>query len=131
MDINKSIILTKNEQYWGQSSKVDEVEFKVIPSDKERIDELKEGKIHIADDINPDEAVLIEDNSNFRLILRPCFNVAYIALNNKKAPFNNKNVRLAINYAIDKKDMIKKVYADFAKPAKTFIPPLLIGMMKT
>lgn len=126
-DLNKSIILTKNKQYWGQPSKVDEVEFKVIPSDKERIEELKKGKIHIADDINPDDAVLIENNSNFRLILRPCFNVAYIALNNKKRPFNNKNVRLAINYAIDKKDMIKKVYSNFAKPAKTFIPPLLIG----
>lgn len=126
-DKNKSIVLTKNYDYWGQDAKINEVEFKVIPSDKNRIKELKEGKIHIADDISSDEAIFLKDDSNFRLILRPCFNIAYLALNNEKPPFNDRNVRLSIAHAIDKNKMIEKVYFNFAKPAKTFIPPLLIG----
>lgn len=124
---NESITLVKNNEYWGGKAKVDEIEFKVIPSDKDRIKQLKEGKIHIADDINPDDAAAIKNETDYRLILRPCLNVSYIALNNEKLPFSKKNVRTAISYAIDKDDLIKKVYSDFAKPAKTFIPPLFIG----
>lgn len=124
---NNSIVLIRNEKYWDVPAKVDEVEFKVIPSNKDRLGQLKKGTIHIADNLGPDDVTEIENDQNLQLLLRPCFNVGYIAINNQKPPFNNRDVRIAISYAINKEDMIKEVFANLAKPAKTFIPPLLWG----
>jgi peptide/nickel transport system substrate-binding protein len=126
-DPNNSIILTRYNQYWDMPAKVDEVEFKVIPSNIDRLEQLKNGEIQIADNLGPDDVAVIEEDSNLQLLLRPYFNVGYIAVNNEKAPFDNRDVRIAISYAINKEEMIKEVFANLARPAKTLIPPLLWG----
>jgi peptide/nickel transport system substrate-binding protein len=124
---NKSIFLVRNEAYWDVPAKVDEVEFKVIPSNMNRLEQLKQGTIHIADNLGPDDISVIENDQNLQLLLRPYFNVGYIALNNEKTPFDRRDVRAAINLAINKEEMIKEVFANLARPAKTLIPPLLSG----
>ncbi|MDF2840060.1 MAG: transporter substrate-binding protein [Clostridia bacterium] len=124
---NSSIVLTRNNQYWDIPARVDEVEFKVIPSSADRLEQLKSGIIHIADNLGPDDVAAIEEDGNLQLLLRPYFNVGYVALNNEKPPFDNRDVRIAISHAINKEEMIKEVFANLARPAKTFIPPLLWG----
>lgn len=126
-ETKSSIILTRNENYWSTPAKVEELEFRVIPSSHERLEQLKMGEIHIADNLGPDDVAVIEEDRELQLYLRPSFNVGYIALNNEKAPFDNRLVRTAISHAINKEEMIKEVFADIAKPAKTFIPPTLWG----
>jgi peptide/nickel transport system substrate-binding protein len=123
----KSIFLVRYEGYWDVLAKIDEVEFKVIPSNVDRLEQLKQGMIHIADNLGPDDVSAIENDSNLQLLLRPYFNVGYIALNNEKAPFDNRDIRTAISLAINKEEMIKEVFANLARPAKTLIPPLLSG----
>lgn len=124
---NKSIMLVRNKNYWGNTAKVDKLEFIVIPSSEDRLDMLNKGEIHIADNLGPDDVAAIEENGELQMYLRPSFNVGYLALNNEKAPFNNRLVRSAISYSINKEEMIKGVFADIAKPAKTFLPPSLWG----
>lgn len=124
---NKSIVLTRNNQYWDLPAKVNEVEFRVIPSNLDRLMQLKQGTIHIADNLGPDDVETIEKDENLQLLLRPYFNVGYIAINNEKTPLNNRDVRIALSYAINKEEMIKEVFANLARPAKTLIPPLLSG----
>ncbi len=126
-DPNKNIILERNNSYWATPAKVKELEFRVIPSSMDRLEQLKLGKIHIANNLEPDEYIEAERTSDLRLYLRPYFNVGYIALNNEKPPFNSREVRAAISHAINKDDLVKKVFVDLAKPAKTFIPPLFWG----
>lgn len=122
-----SIVLVRNDDYWNTSAKVDKLEFRVIPSNKDRLELLNKGEIHIADNLGPDDVAAIESNKELQLYLRPSFNVGYIAVNNEKAPFNNRLVRTAISHAINKEEMIKTVFANIAKPAKTLIPPTLWG----
>lgn len=124
---NESIVLTRNKSYWGGNAKVDEVEFRVISSSKDRLEQLKQGTIYIADDLGTDDVPLVEKDPKLQLYLRPGFNVGYMAINNDKPPFNNREVRTAISYAINKEGLIRDVFNDLAKPAKTFVPPLLWG----
>lgn len=124
---DKSIILSRNNNYWNSIAKVNEVEFKVIPSSKKRLEELKEGSIHIADYINPDDMDDIKYDPDLYWYLRPSFNVGYMAMNNEKAPYNIREVRVAINHAIDKEKLIIDVFSNLAKPANTYIPPSLWG----
>ncbi len=124
---NKSIVLIKNKNYWGNTPKVDKLEFRVISSSHDRLDMLKKGEIHIADNLGPDDVAVIEEERELQLYLRPSFNVGYLAVNKEKAPINNRLVRTALSYSINKEEMIKGIFADIAKPAKTFIPPTLWG----
>lgn len=124
---NKSIVLLRNDNYWNGAAKVSEVEFKVIPSSKTRLEELRQGNIHIADHLSPDDVAEIKFDSNLYLQFRPSFNVGYLALNNDDYPYSKREVRLAINYAIDKEKLINDVFDNLAKPASTYMPPFLWG----
>lgn len=124
---NKSIILLRNDKYWNGTAKVGEVEFRVIPSSKERLEELRQGSIHIADYLSPEDMDDVKYDPNLYWYLRPSFNVGYMAMNNEKPPFNRREIRIAINYAIDKDKLIEEVFDNLAKPATTYIPPSLWG----
>lgn len=126
-DRNKSIILERNQRYWNGAAKVDEIEFKVIPKNKDRLEELRQGTIHIADYLSPEDIADVKFDPNLYLYFRPSFNVGYLAINNERTPFNDRIVRAAISHGIDKEKMIIDVFDDLGKPAITFIPPSLWG----
>ena len=50
-------------------------------------------------------------------------NVGYLAMNMDKEPFQNLNVRRAINHAINKQALIDNLYQGLAIPAVNPIPP--------
>jgi peptide/nickel transport system substrate-binding protein len=91
------------------------------------LEELRQGSIHIADYLSPEDMDAIKYDPNLYWYLRPSFNVGYMAMNNEKFPYNKREVRLAINYAIDKDKLIKEVFDNMAKPAVTYIPPSVWG----
>lgn len=124
---NNNIILERNNNYWNGAAKVSEVEFKVIPSSKNRLEELRQGSIDIADHLSPDDVAEIKYDTNLYLHMRPSFNVGYLSMNNEDYPFSKRDVRVAINYAIDKEKLIDDVFDNLAKPAVTYMPPFLWG----
>lgn len=124
---DKSIVLVRNDRYWNGSAKVKEVEFRVIPSSKKRLEELSLGEIHIADHLSPEDIAGIKFDPNLHMYLRPSFNVGYLAMNNGVSPYDNRDVRAAISHAINKEKLINDVFDNMAKPANTFMPPFLWG----
>jgi ABC-type transport system substrate-binding protein len=74
---------------------------------------------------NPDDLVIIRSDPNLRVIEQPGMNVGYLAMNLDKVPFNNRQVRLAINHAINKNDIIGQLYQGMGIPAKNPIPPTM------
>lgn len=124
---NHYISLVANKNYWGRSPYIDQLEFRVIPDNEDRVKALENGTVHIIDGLNPDDISRIEKNPRLRLYLRPSFNVGFLAMNMRKKPFDNRKVRLALSHAINKDRLIKEVFNNLAKPAKNLIPPLLWG----
>jgi peptide/nickel transport system substrate-binding protein len=123
----QSIILERNNSYWKSKPKLNEVEFKVISSNKDRIYQLDQGIIQMADNLTPDDIEGIQKNPELKVFMRPFFNVGYLALNNTKEPLNHKEVRQAISHLINKEQMVDEVFNNYARPANTFVPPLIWG----
>lgn len=124
---NQNIVLVRNDKYWNGAAKVNELEYRVIPLSQDRLEALRNGSIHIADHLRSEDVADIKYDPNLYLHMRPSFNVGYIAINNGKFPFNKREVRLAINHAMDKEKLINDVFDNLAKPAVTYIPPFLWG----
>ncbi|MBI5591529.1 MAG: ABC transporter substrate-binding protein [Deltaproteobacteria bacterium] len=121
------IILEKNPTYWGNSPYLDRIVFKTIADNKTRLLELQTGAIHGMEGIEPDAVEEIKNNKELRFEIKPDLNVGYLAFNTEKKPFDQVKVRQAINYAINKHNLIKLLYQDMAIPAKNPIPPILWG----
>ncbi|NOX15146.1 MAG: ABC transporter substrate-binding protein [Epsilonproteobacteria bacterium] len=120
------IIFTANENYWGGKPYIKKLILKVITNSSVRAAELKVGSIQVMDFPNPAEIAQIAANPNVKLIKQEGLNVGYLALNEEKVPaFKDVRVRRAINYAIDKKAIVKAIYAGFGKVAYSPIPPTM------
>ena len=125
---NDSVTVKKFADYWKEGlPKVDEVVFKSIPDNSARLNALKTGEIDLATGISPSDASSVEADSNLQLIERPSLNVGYLGMTVTRKPFDDKKVRQAVNYAIDKEALISAFYEGKADVATNPMPPAVSG----
>lgn len=121
------IILTRFNGYWAGEAKVAEIEFRVIDADQDRVELLRSGEVHIIDQLTQMDAAQINASDDLKLFYRPFFNIGYLALNNSIAPFDDLNVRKAVSLLIDKSALIDEAKNTLARPANSFLPPVIMG----
>ena len=104
-DAGQSVKLIKNPTYWGGAPKLDSVTFRVIPTEASILSALNAGTVQFAVITSP--LVAKQVGSNLTMYKTP--GLAYMALqiNARQAPFNNLNVRLALQCAISRAEVIK------------------------
>ncbi|ARK24279.1 ABC transporter substrate-binding protein [Sporosarcina sp. P37] len=125
---NETITIEKNEDYWQEGlPKLDRVIFQSIPDNSARLNSLLSGEIDLADGINPADGQKIEDNDKLQLFERPSMNVGYLGLTVTREPFDKKEVRQAMNYAIDKQTIIDSFFEGRAEVAKNPMPSSISG----
>ncbi len=124
-DKKDKIVLIANDDYWGGRPNLDRVVFRSIPDNAVRLIELQQGGLHAMEFPNPDDLQQIEQDESLQLLTQPGMNIGYLAMNFEKPPLDNQKVRLAINHAIDKAEIIKHLYQGLGMPAKNPIPPTL------
>ena|SRR5436190_13881651 len=125
--VGEKVELVKNTKYWGKKPKIDRVIIRPISNNTARVQALQTGEINGADLIQPQDVPTIKNNSKLKLLDRPSFNVAYVTINQKRAPFNKLAVRQAVAYGLDRAGVVKSFYAGRAQVAVEFMPPQLFG----
>ena len=125
---NETITIEKFEDYWQEGlPKLDRVIFQVFQDNTARLNALIAGEIDLADGINPSDGKTVEGNSALQLIERPSMNIGYLGLTNTRPPFDNKLVRQAVNYAIDKQAIVDAFFEGRAQVAANPMPPSISG----
>lgn len=125
---NDSITIEKFADYWQEGlPKLDKVIFRSIPDNSARLNALTANEIDLADGINPSDGATIESNAALQLIERPSMNIGYLGLTNTRKPFDNKLVRQAVNYAINKQAIIDAFFEGRAEVAKNPMPSSISG----
>ena len=120
-----NIVVERFDDYWGQKTYLDRVIFKVIPDPTGRYLALKKGEVDIIDFPNPDDLEAIAADPNLKVVEQAGLNVGYLAMNAMKEPFDSKLVRQAMNYAINKEEIMTAVYGALGTPAKNPMPPTI------
>ncbi|MFS0690288.1 ABC transporter substrate-binding protein [Sporosarcina sp. 179-K 8C2 HS] len=125
---NESITIEKFDEYWQKGlPKLEKIIFRSIPDNSARLNSLIAGEIDLADGINPADGEKIEGNADLQLIERPSMNVGYLGLTVTRPPFDKKEVRQAMNYAINKETIIESFFEGRANIAKNPMPPSISG----
>ncbi|UII56653.1 ABC transporter substrate-binding protein [Cytobacillus spongiae] len=125
---NDRIVLEKNENYWEEGKpKLQQVIFRAIPENSARLNALATGEVDLIDGVNYSDLDSIKSNADLQVFNRPSMNVGYVGLTNTRGPLQDKKVRQALNYAVDKQSIIDAFYAGAAEPAKNPMPPMIAG----
>lgn len=107
-------IFERNPNYWGSNGPyVDEIEYIGIGDPTARVNALLSGDIDLMMDLDPKTASLIERSQNTKLIRAESGQHSGLVMMLDREPTKNKNLRLAMKYAIDREKILKNVYKGF------------------
>ncbi|MER1988022.1 MAG: ABC transporter substrate-binding protein [Solibacillus sp.] len=125
---NDSITIEKNADYWQEGlPKLAKVIYRSIPDNSARLNALTAGEVDLIDGVNPSDSATIEGNNKLQLIERPSMNIGYLGLTTTRAPFDNKLVRQAMNYAINRQGIVDAFFGGRAQVAVNPLPPSIPG----
>lgn len=128
------LILSRNENYWrvdeegNQLPYLDGIEFRVIPDLSMQWTEFKLGNFESIEQV--DDPYYEEAKANYKdsFFERPQMGTYYYGMSMVLEPFkDNKALRQAMNYAIDRQALVDLVLNGRATPAKGVLPPGMFG----
>ena len=100
----QSVDLVANPSYWGGKVKLGGVEFRVIPDETSVLSAVKSGNVQMG--LISDPLVARQAGSGLTVFRTPSLNYHVLQLNARHAPLDNVNVRLAIQCAVDRKEVL-------------------------
>jgi peptide/nickel transport system substrate-binding protein len=116
------IVLDANPNYWGGKPKVDHLVFKEYPDPQAALLALKRGDIQILGDVSAQSIAALRSDPNIQLVTQPGLAISGVGLPNEVAPFNDKRVRQALNYGIDRDAIDKALFQGLAVPMTGPLP---------
>jgi len=114
-----------NPTYYAGKAKIDDLVFAITPDAAVRYAKLKAGECHVMPYPNPADLEAMKKDPNINLLQQEGLNIGYWAFNTEKKPFDDKRVRQAMNYAVNKKAIIDAVFLGSGVPATNPIPPTI------
>jgi len=115
----------RHEEYWKEPAAIENLVFAITPDASVRYQKLQAGECHVMPYPNPADIQAMKDDPNINVMEQEGLNVGYLAYNTTIAPFDNANVRKALNMAIDKQAIIDVVFQGSGQIAKNPIPPTM------
>lgn len=114
-------------EHFGGKSPLDQLIFSITVDKNVRFQKLKTGECHLIAYPAVQDLAAIRKNNQLNLMEKEGLNVAYLAFNVKKKPFDNVLVRRAVHHALNRAHYIKTVYKNTAVVAKNPMPPVVLG----
>jgi len=114
-----------HEDYWAGKADIENLVFAITPDASVRYQKLKAGECHVMPYPNPADLEEMAADADVQLLEQEGLNVGYLAYNAKVAPFDNVNVRKALNMSINKQAILDAVFQGAGKIAKNPIPPTI------
>jgi peptide/nickel transport system substrate-binding protein len=122
---NKIIDLEAYEKYWDGAPALKKLRVKVILDAGTLQAELKAGRVDLASNaisLSPDVLNALKQDPNLKVEQFPGANIVYLLFNAQSPPLNDKRVRQAIAYAIDRETIVKSLLLNQARVASSILP---------
>jgi peptide/nickel transport system substrate-binding protein len=110
--------MVRFDDYWNpELPYLDKVTFRFIPDSSAQIAALKAGDIDVIGTLrSPEMAVELDKDKRFKVLAGSSPNQCIMSTNNKAKPFDNKLVRQAMAYAIDRQAVVDLVEFGYGTP---------------
>lgn len=120
---NGEITLEAYENYWEEGKPyLDKMIVKIMPDENTRINALKSGEVNFIWNIAPGNIASLESDSKIELIGDVASQFKTIYINADMEPLENKAVRLAIQYGINREALLQAINFGKGEPAYQLFP---------
>jgi dipeptide transport system substrate-binding protein len=111
--------------YYAGKEAIDDLVFAITPDQAVRQQKLLANECQIIPYPSPADIQSLKDNPDITVMEQEGLNVGYLAYNAKQEPFDNPQVRKALNTAINKQAILDAVFQGAGEAAKNPIPPTM------
>ncbi|WBU57641.1 ABC transporter substrate-binding protein [Paracoccus sediminicola] len=127
VDYQKDAVIryARNDEYWREPAAIENLIFAITPDASVRYQKLKAGECHVMPYPNPADLEAMKADENINVVSREGLNVGYLAYNTQMEPFDQPEVRKALNMAIDKQAIVDGIFQGAGSVAKNPIPPTM------
>ena len=121
---NDHLTLKKNPNYWQRGLPyLDEVTYRPITEGTQRLNGLKTNQLQMIDSLPPKDIEATKKDQSLRLDEVPSLAFSYVTLQVTRPPFDNKALRQAFAWAIDREAINQVVFFGSGQAGQTAIPP--------
>lgn len=139
---NDAVLLLKNPNYWDKDANgnqlpyLDGIRVSFVKEHMAEFREFTQGKfdfmyripLEIADEVTDRKGSLLSEYKKYQLQEAPSMQINYYGFLTSGKIFNNKKIRLAFNYAVDRQSLADNTMKGAAMPASYgFVPPVFAG----
>lgn len=108
--------MTSNEEYFKGTPPINELIFPIIEDTTAMYNALQAGELDvISTSISPELVEQFESNSSLKVVRGPGYSTSLFQINAEKYPMTETPFRQAIDYAIDKENIVNTVLLGFAE----------------
>mgnify|MGYP003334063839 CR=1 FL=1 len=122
-DDAEKVVVTRNEKYWNpEKPYLDGIEMSVILEVNTGLRSAVAGQNDFVYFLSPQQKAVIDRAKNLTPATGPTLYCVQLYINFGRKPFDDKRVRLALNYAIDREEFNKATMAGLSEPATLSLP---------
>ena len=112
-----SMLLVKNPKYWDSSAyPLHAVDFIEVTNGPQAVSALTSGAVDMIA-LDPEQYTEVKNDPNIGVSITPSYDYVVLQTRNNQPPFNNTQVRAALQYAVDRATINKAVFAGVGRPA--------------
>ena len=121
---DSNIRYVANKDYWDPSQvKLDNLIFSINTDASARMQKLRKNECQVSLNPRPADVASLKSDPTLQVIEKPGFNLGYIAYNVQHTPFDQLEVRQALDMAVNKDSILQAVYQGAGQKAVNAMPP--------
>jgi ABC-type transport system substrate-binding protein len=121
---DSQLVLEANPDYWGGAPKVEQFIIKIVPEGSTRLQQVETGELDVAWALNPEDVERARENPDLVVVEDAGLNTNAVHLDVMQEPFTSKEVRQALNYAVNKEELSEGLYNGNMVTAGGVLPPV-------
>jgi peptide/nickel transport system substrate-binding protein len=121
--VGQSLELERFDDFYGEKPGVKRLIMKMIPEGSTRVNALLKGEVDLVVQAPLNQKSRLESEPGLKVVVNPVSAPMHVRLysNDPSLPIAKREVRMALNYALDSNAIIRSVYHGVGQPMGTFI----------
>lgn len=122
------VVVERFDDYWGEPAKIKTMRWKFVSDANSRNVMLETGEADVIYQVQTAGIESLLANEDITVHSVPSTTIRFIYFNQSAGlPLENKALRQAVSYAIDREALVENVFGEYATPATSFLAPAILG----
>jgi peptide/nickel transport system substrate-binding protein len=119
--------LAANPAHWGGPPRLAQLLFRRYADESALLAALRRNEVDVSSAVSQRRIDSLRALDGLDLDSRTGLNIAFLSVNNERAPFDDVRVRQALARAIDRQALVDGILGGHGEPARNPLPPALFG----